>query len=173
MNYKFCPKCGGKLEIKKIGAGEVPVCLGCGFKFWQNSKPTVSAIILNDQNEVLLAKRSSSFKYGLWGAPGGFLENGEDLVEGLTREVDEEIGVKVEVGDNISYMIELDLRDESGDLYDLNLQYKCQIVSGEPKALHETSEIKWFKKQDIPWDQIAFPGITKALKIIFEINDEL
>jgi len=162
--YKFCPKCGGELNNLK--------CNKCGFVFYQNSKPTVSAIILNEKNEVLLAKRSSPVRHGLWGAPGGFLENGEDPIEGLSREVEEETGVKIEVGSFISQQVEIDPRHPSGEVYNLNLQYRANIISGEPKALHETAEVKWFGKDEIPWSEIAFPGVEKALKITFGIQNE-
>jgi len=46
----------------------------------------------------------------------------------------------------------------------------AKITEGTPKALHETADVKWFSKDEIPWDKIAFSGITQALKIVFEID---
>ena len=55
------------------------------------------AIVINDNNEVLLVKRSSSSRTepGMWSRPGGQVEFGETVEEAVEREVLEETGVTV------------------------------------------------------------------------------
>ncbi len=58
----------------------------------------VSAIIFDKQERVLLIKRGTPPAQGLWHAPGGKLEAGEGLLEGVRREVKEETGLDIETG---------------------------------------------------------------------------
>lgn len=57
--------------------------------------------IVDGEPQVLLAKRAATKKFlpGKWEMPGGHVDFGEDIVTALTREVDEEFGVGLEVGD--------------------------------------------------------------------------
>ncbi|MFH1387968.1 MAG: NUDIX domain-containing protein [Patescibacteria group bacterium] len=59
----------------------------------------VSAIILNSKNQVLLLKKSSHSDYfpNKWTWPGGHVGKDENLEDSLMREVDEELGIKIEI----------------------------------------------------------------------------
>jgi len=58
----------------------------------------VSAVILDDQNRVLLVERGQPPGEGLWSLPGGRVEPGERLAEACAREVREETGLEVVPG---------------------------------------------------------------------------
>jgi molecular chaperone GrpE len=63
---------------------------------------TVKGVVLRDDGKVLLLKRSKkSLNPGKWDLPGGTLEKGETLKEALSREIQEESGLKVEIGEII------------------------------------------------------------------------
>jgi ADP-ribose pyrophosphatase YjhB (NUDIX family) len=135
---------------------------------YKNSKPTVNAIVIDDKNRVLLAKRDAEIKSGLWDCPGGYLENGEHPFDGLKRETKEEVEIEIEPEEFLCFTIEDDLWENDGETKDLAISFRCKVISGEPKPGDETSEVKWFKKDEIPWDQIAFPGVVEALKIHYK-----
>ena len=61
----------------------------------------VGAMILNEQGQVFLAQRGPLAKNerGLWEFPGGSVEFGETLAEALKREMKEEFGIHIEVGE--------------------------------------------------------------------------
>lgn len=164
---KFCPVCAGKLVWNNDS--KVLICEKCNYQFWRNSKPTVGAIIYKDE-KVLLTKRSTEKLFGLWDVPGGFLDNGEDVVTGLRREVMEEVGVGVVVKKFINAEIEDDMDNILEDSHVAAIQFLCEIKKGEPKAGDETSEVRWFAKEDIPWDEIAFVGVRSAIEIVFGIK---
>ena len=56
---------------------------------------TAGAVIFNDKGEVLLLKHRFRAGSG-WGLPGGFMENGEQPIDALRRELHEEIGLEVD-----------------------------------------------------------------------------
>ena len=56
---------------------------------------TAGAVIFNDKREVLLLKHRFRAGSG-WGMPGGFMEQGEQAIEALRRELREEIGLEVD-----------------------------------------------------------------------------
>jgi 8-oxo-dGTP diphosphatase len=59
---------------------------------------TAGALIFNDQRQVLLLKHRFRAGSG-WGLPGGFLEQGEQPLAALKRELQEEIGLEVEAAE--------------------------------------------------------------------------
>ncbi len=56
--------------------------------------------VISKEGKILLLQRSlnDSFDPGLWELPGGKLDYGEDLLEALKREVEEEVGLQIKVG---------------------------------------------------------------------------
>ena len=167
--FKYCPKCAGELKLKKIDYAEHPVCQSCGFVFFQNSKPTVGAVIVNDQNEVLLVKRAIEPHLGKWAIPSGFLENGEDPVVGLKREVGEELGAAVEPINILGICVD-DYAYTKGPFYTFNVFYRAKIISGEIKLDRENSQFRYFAKNEIPWDDLGFKSTEFAVKKFYNLK---
>lgn len=90
----------------------------------------VAAVIQRD-GRVLVSQRPPEKHYPLqWEFPGGKVEAGESPEAALRREIREELGVDIRVGD----LIERVHHDYGGGHdYDL-LFYECRIVAGEPSA---------------------------------------
>ncbi len=162
-DYKFCPKCGGNLAYKKTGFAEYPQCKKCGFVFYINSKPATGAFIVDKQGKILLATRGVEPSKGKWDFLGGFLESGEHPVDGLKREVKEEIGVDVEVGDFLGFFMDVYNHDKVSGEYVLNIFYLCKIEGENYKLDREIAEAKWFAPDKIPWDDLAFKNTRDAL----------
>ena len=121
--------------------------VGCAASF-----PTASAFVFDDRGNILLARRAHEPDAGKWDAPGGFLEEGGHPIAGLRRELLEETGVEVEVGDfvgafNDTYEVGADARSV------LNLVWEARVVSGEPVAADDISELRWFSKERLPPDE--------------------
>jgi 8-oxo-dGTP diphosphatase len=79
----------------------------------QRQQVAVGAAIFNHHGELLLVKRNSQddFLPGVWEIPGGGTEFGEQPEEGLKREVKEECGIEIEVGQPVivtDYYLERD-----------------------------------------------------------------
>jgi NAD+ diphosphatase len=91
---KYCPKCANELEMQYTKDRNRLVCpdANCGYVHWNNPIPVIAAIV-EVGNDVLLV-RSIGWPEGWFGLVTGFLEAGEDTVEGVKREVIEETGLE-------------------------------------------------------------------------------
>ncbi len=59
-------------------------------------------IILNEEEEILMVKVKRGFFTGMWTLPGGYLDYGEHPRIGAAREVFEELGIEIEIGDPLN-----------------------------------------------------------------------
>lgn len=149
-------------------------CTACGYVDYDNSKPTASALILNDKNEILLVKRAWHPYLGFWDVPGGFAEGGEHPEDACRREVLEELGVHIELDE--LFDIEMDSYTDGTEeseknvsgvgVYTMNLFYKAHIVSGEIKTTDEIDGYEWFSLDELSAmiESVAFKANQKVLK---------
>lgn len=98
----------------------------------------VAAVIRDHAGRVLLARRPAGrHMAGLWEFPGGKVHDGEAPAAALARELAEELGLEIAVGDPITFAT----HEEPG-LRILLLFYEAAIRGGEPQA-REAQEIAW------------------------------
>jgi 8-oxo-dGTP diphosphatase len=96
------------------------------------------AIITNDQDRMLIAKRKSGkVMAGCWEFPGGKIEPGETPEESLKRELEEEMNVTISVGD---YIAEITYDYEWGPVR--LIAYEASIKEGEIQLLDHDA-IAW------------------------------
>ncbi|MDA2701386.1 (deoxy)nucleoside triphosphate pyrophosphohydrolase [Bacillus cereus] len=104
----------------------------------QRKVSVVGAVIINEKNEILCALRSPTMSLpNFWEFPGGKIEEGETPQEALVREIKEEMGCLITVGEKIE-----EIEHEYADSIVHLVTYKSVINSGVPKAL-EHRELKW------------------------------
>lgn len=161
MKFKFCPKCGNYLKKRLLKEEKVPrlLCSHCSSIFYQNPKPTATAIILKN-TKFLMGKRNIEPYKGFWDFPGGFCEKGEHPLKTLKREVKEELNLEIK---NIElFCIYMDFYETTGD-HTLNLYYLAKIKSGQIRAGSDISEFKWFDIKR-PSKKIAFKSQRRVIK---------
>jgi 8-oxo-dGTP diphosphatase len=156
--YKFCPRCGGRLQQKIIQPKEPPrlVCRDCGFVFYLDPKLAGIAII-PWENGLVLARRAIDPGYGLWVAPGGFVDVGETVENAVVREVQEEVFLQVRINRL------LNIYSYPGRTTVI-VAYVADVISGQPGGGDETLEARVFRPDEIPWQEIAFSSTRDALR---------
>lgn len=91
----------------------------------------VTAAVIERQGEILLAQRKPDTHQGLkWEFPGGKLEWGEDPRQGLCREIREELGIEIEVGEVVEVV-----SHTYEDRHIVLIGYKCRYLSGTVQLL--------------------------------------
>lgn len=83
-----------------------------------------------------------------WKFPGGHIEKGELILEGIEREIKEEIGYKIKINNLI--VIEDYFHHKRKNEHNLNFFVTARLKGGEEKlARSEVKESKWFSKQEL------------------------
>jgi ADP-ribose pyrophosphatase YjhB (NUDIX family) len=154
---QFCPSCGRPVERRILEADHRPrlVCPE-GHVTWRNPRMVVGTLPIAD-GKVYLARRAIEPSLGRWGNPSGFLELGESVQEGARRETEEETELRVEVG----RLVGVYSRPAVGIV---TIAFEASVVGGRPEPAAETSEVRAFGPDEIPWKEIAFTTAESALR---------
>ncbi|MBL7016429.1 MAG: A/G-specific adenine glycosylase [Kiritimatiellales bacterium] len=101
-----------------------------------------AAVTVNRKGEVLIAQRlEGDMLGGLWEFPGGKLEPDETIEECIARELKEELGINVEVGDFLMTV------KHAYSHFTMTMHvYYTKIISGRPRPIH-CADYKWVKVQ--------------------------
>ena len=103
----------------------------------------VVAAIIKREDYYLLAKRSKDKYMGLkWEFPGGKVEQNESFKEALSREILEELNVKIEIHNKVA-----EERYQDEEINIVLHYYLCTLIDTNI-VLSEHEAIEWVKKQD-------------------------
>jgi 8-oxo-dGTP diphosphatase len=156
--WRTCPRCGHELAREHRSVE----CPNCGLAVYANPAPTASAIVVDEEGRVLLARRSGDPGAGLWDLLGGFIEEGEDALAALHREIREETALEIEP---LEFLGGYPDRYGEDGIYTLNLYWSARIVGGELEIDDdELSEVAWFAHDELPSEEeFAFANTVQAL----------
>lgn len=101
----------------------------------------VTGVILNEKNEVLICKHI--YRQTKWSLPGGYIKGKEHPKEGLVREIEEETGFIVRIGE------ELRIRTDR-ETARLDISFIGRYIGGEFRPSHEVSEAHFFSFDNLP-----------------------
>src|SRR5438552_2376418 len=127
----------------------------------------VGGIIL-DRDRVLLVLRGRPPLKGYWSLPGGVLEVGERLEEGLQREVLEETGLQVETR-GVVEIFERIMHDAAGqpEYHYVLIDYLCRVTGGTLCAASDCARAEWVPRRRLGEYRITEgtpPVIEKAFR---------
>ena len=108
----------------------------------------VCAVIVNDESEFLLSRRSQKRDIGKWEFPGGKTKPNEELQAAAEREIKEELGISIKAYETIHTL-------EHGSF---RLHFiKCVMESGDQSFdLKEHDKIEFFNIKNIPLDHLTY-----------------
>jgi len=111
----------------------------------------VGAVVV-DGERVLLVQRGHEPSKGKWSLPGGILELGESLAEGVAREVLEETGLVVEIIELVELLDRVHRGDgPSGErvrYHYVIADYLCRVVGGALQAASDADAVRWVERAE-------------------------
>jgi ADP-ribose pyrophosphatase YjhB (NUDIX family) len=158
---KFCSQCGAPVCLRIPPGDHRPryICETCDTIHYQNPK-IVAGCIPEWQGRILLCRRAIEPRHGLWTLPAGFMENGESAVTAATREAFEEANAVVE---NPTLYGVYSLLHVS----QVYLMFRGQLKDGFASPGEESLEVRLFREEEIPWDELAFTVVRETLEQYF------
>ena len=158
----FCSHCGAAVK-SRVPPGdnrERFVCDACGEVHYQNPN-NVAGAILTWEDKVLLCKRAIEPRYGLWTLPAGFMENNESVHQAAARESIEEANAKP---GHLSLFGVFSMPYIS----QVYLMFHGKLLSNEVSPGVESLEVGLFTREQIPWEELAFPVVSYCLQLYIQ-----
>jgi len=116
----------------------------------------VSAAVIRRRGRILVAQRPlGGMLGGLWEFPGGKRERGESLQECLRREIQEELGVEIKVGQPVTQV------QHAYTHFRITLHaFECTLLSGQPKSL-QVADWRWVRLEEM--ERLAFAATDRKI----------
>jgi ADP-ribose pyrophosphatase YjhB (NUDIX family) len=133
--------------------------------------------VVIEEGRALLIRRGSEPLLGQWSIPGGTLELGESLQQGVARELLEETGLQVRVLEMIEVFDRIYLAPSetmSGDgthpkFHFVIVDYLCERISGEPCAASDVTDVAYAAEDELERFQLT-PTATRILRKAFAMD---
>jgi ADP-ribose pyrophosphatase YjhB (NUDIX family) len=151
---RFCSHCAAPLP-----APPPVTCPACDTSHWLDAKPCAGALVSRG-GKLLLVRRAHEPWKGAWDVPGGFCSGREHPQHAAVREVREETGLEVALGEVLGMWIDCYASEGPGaEKITLNIYFHATVVGSTllRPGRAEAAEIGWFAADELP-EPLAFPG---------------
>jgi ADP-ribose pyrophosphatase len=120
-----------------------------GGEYPDQPRLAVGGVVIKD-DKVLLVRRGKPPAYGEWAIPGGSVDLGETLKQGVERELREETGIVVTAGE-ICHVFDAVKRDDEGrvQFHYVIIDLMADYVSGEPVPASDATEAAWLSFEEL------------------------
>lgn len=162
--FKFCPKCGSSHFVENNFKSKR--CETCGFVYYFNPSSSTIAIIINSNDELLVATRAHDPAKGTFDLPGGFVDMNETGEEAVIREVKEETGLHVS---QAKYMFSIpNTYVYSGfEVHTLDLVYLCKVDDTRNiKAEDDVASLQFIKISELNPDLFGLRSVKEVIQEI-------
>jgi 8-oxo-dGTP diphosphatase len=137
----------------------------------------VGAIIVSNGRVLLVCRGRAPLK-GHWTLPGGVLELGESLVDGVKREIAEETGLEVEPIELVELLDRIHREGEKVRYHYVIADYLCRVTGGQLRAASDADAVRWVERAEwnshsaLKLDPITVRVIEKGWQRAQALGDE-
>ena len=170
--FNYCPGCASKNIT--FNEGKVFRCPDCGFTYYHNIAAATGCLITvpdsegNKDERLVFLVRGKEPAVGKLDLPGGFVDIGEGVIEGLLRELREEISwtppSPVQLFASFSNVYQY----KNIDYNTCDMYFSVSAPGLKPEDLKlekaEIAGVRFLKPEEIDFSQFAFPSTVKAVK---------
>ena len=107
----------------------------------------VGAVVVSE-GRVLLVRRGTEPLKGEWSLPGGMLELGESLTDGVVREVLEETGLVVEPLELVELLDRIYSEAGRVKYHYVIADYLCRVTGGQLQASSDADAVRWVERAE-------------------------
>jgi len=136
---------------------ERKVCSGCGYIFYLNPKIVAGVVPREGDGRIWLLRRNIAPGMGRWTFPGGYVDLGESVPDAAVREAFEETCLNVRIDGLLNVY-------SYAHVGIALVAYFGSVVGGKAALTPESQEVRVFRPEDIPWDELAFTSTRDALR---------
>jgi len=160
----YCGYCGTPYEQRMMEGRQRLFCPACQEVRYENPVPAATALVLNEQRQLLLGRRKNDPQKGHWCLPGGFIEQGESMEQAALRELKEETGLD---GAIVSFV---DCFYQESRFYGslIIFGYLVEIKGGTMQAADDLEEVRFFDLADLP--ALAFESHQKLVEQLKKVK---
>lgn len=167
--FKFCSACGSdKYIIHNVKSKRCDIC---GFIYYQNPSAATAAFIRNEDGDLLVCRRSHEPAKGTLDLPGGFIDYDETAEEGIAREVNEELGIRM---DNLRYVFSLpnDYLYSGLNVPTLDMFFEGKVANNvEIHAADDVEECFFLPVREINPRLFGLNSVRKAVRMFISENE--
>jgi len=134
----------------------------------------VGAVIEDEAGRILLVKhvpQRGGFWQGKWICPGGKLELGETIEEGIKREVREETQLEIDLVTPLPPFDTIVMSNGNVSLHVIYIDYLARVIGGSLKTGDDIGEAMWVERKSIPEIREELHDDTKRLLQIAGVVD--
>lgn len=132
------------------------VCDACGTIHYQNPRIVAGCLVLHGDH-VLLCRRNIEPRRNFWTLPAGFLENGETMAAGASRETWEEARARVSI-EGLYTLFNVP------HISQVHAFFRATLPAPDFAAGPESIEVRLFLEHEVPWSELAFPVVERTLR---------
>ncbi|MDR2313653.1 MAG: NUDIX domain-containing protein [Spirochaetaceae bacterium] len=173
--FRYCPGCASeKINFEKR---RVFRCADCGFTYYHNTAAAVAGLIKTTAGLILLTRAKEPCK-GKLDLPGGFVDPGEGAMDGLRREIIEELGWDPGPLDGAGERCRLfasfpntyPYKTISYNTCDLFFSLDAPELTEQDLVVdaEEIFGIRFIRPEDIDPDDLAFESVKRALQVYLQ-----
>ena len=159
---RYCPFCGADGLTQR--SPKRLACDACGGEWFINPAAAAGAIIVDDEDRLLVGVRGQEPAKGTWDLPGGFADHGESIEETVRREVREETGLDLATLDY--FASEPNAYPYKGVRYPTcDLAFVCRPAPGhEARPGDDLSDLLWVPRDEVDPSRFGLASVRRIVE---------
>ncbi|WP_348611532.1 NUDIX domain-containing protein [Halobaculum rarum] len=156
----YCPTCGAALVDKQIEGRTRRYCQQCENPIYRNPKPCAGVLVV-DEGDLLLVKRTQPPGVGAWSVPAGFLEYDEPPAFGAVRELEEETSITASAEDLELFETAFVTAGERANVLVIIYRVERSATKGDPEPGSDAGDARF-------WEMEAFESENEQVEPGYE-----